>query len=107
MRVLLVMKWQITWQERDLNIHSQDLNQLAASQMELPRKQSGLDEEKSQKTLRIHNWTQTGKGTYTRALCQKNEGSVEIKQRPIKMGGMTIYRTLSHKMTPFQTGIDT
>jgi hypothetical protein len=34
----------------------------------------------------IRNWTHTGKGTYTRALCQKNEGSVEIKQRPIKMG---------------------
>jgi hypothetical protein len=25
------------------------------------------------------NWTQTGKGTYTRSLCQKNEGPVEIK----------------------------
>jgi hypothetical protein len=31
------------------------------------------------KTLQIHNWTQTGKRTYTRAHCQKNEGSVEIK----------------------------
>jgi hypothetical protein len=40
---------------------------------------------------------------YTRALCQKNEGSVEVKQTPIKMSGRTIYRTLS----PFQTGIDT
>jgi hypothetical protein len=30
----------------------------------------GLDEKKSQKTLGIHNWTQTGKGTYTWALCQ-------------------------------------
>jgi hypothetical protein len=35
------MKQQINWQEQDLNIHSQDLNQLAASQLELPRKQSG------------------------------------------------------------------
>jgi hypothetical protein len=26
----------------------------------------GLDEQKSQKTLGIHNWTQTGKGIYTR-----------------------------------------
>jgi hypothetical protein len=25
-------------------------------------------------TLGIHNWTQTGKGTYTRVLYQKNEG---------------------------------
>jgi hypothetical protein len=31
----------------------------------------------------------------TRALCQKNEGSVEFKQSPIKMGGMTLYRILS------------
>jgi hypothetical protein len=35
------------------------------------------------KTIVIHNWTQRGKGTYIRILCQKNEGSVEIKQRPI------------------------
>jgi hypothetical protein len=31
-RVLLVMKWQINWQGWDLNICSQDLNQLAQSQ---------------------------------------------------------------------------
>jgi hypothetical protein len=41
MRVLMVMKQQINWQEQDLNIRSQDLNQLAASQLELPRKRSG------------------------------------------------------------------
>jgi hypothetical protein len=35
---------------------------------------------KKKKTMRIHNWTQTSKGTYTRTFCQKNEGSVEIKQ---------------------------
>jgi hypothetical protein len=58
------------------------------------------------KTLGIRNWTQRGKGTYTRALCQKNEGSVEVKQRPIKMGGRTTYRTLSHKGEPLQTGSD-
>jgi hypothetical protein len=51
-------------------------------------------------------WSSTGQGTYTRALCQKNEGSVEIKQRPIKMGGRTLYRTLSPKRALFQTGID-
>jgi hypothetical protein len=44
--------------------------------------------------------------TYIRALCQKNEGSVEIKQRPAKMGGGTTYRTLSLKRAPFQIGID-
>jgi hypothetical protein len=38
----------------------------------------------SSKTMGIHNWTQTGKGTYIRTLCQKNKGSVEIKQRPIR-----------------------
>jgi hypothetical protein len=44
MRVLLAMKWQISWQEHDLNIHSQDLNQLVASQLELPESSQGLDE---------------------------------------------------------------
>jgi hypothetical protein len=44
-----------------------------------------------------------GKGTHTRALCQKNEGSVEIKQRPIKISGRTIYMSLPPKMTPFKT----
>jgi hypothetical protein len=56
------------------------------------------------KTFRIHNWTQTGKGTYIWVLCQKNEGFVKIKQRPVKMDGRTVYRTLSPKRTPFQTG---
>jgi hypothetical protein len=58
---------------------------------------------KSQKTLGIHIWTQKGNGAYTRSLCQKNEGSVEVKARPIKIGGRIIYR---HKRTPFQTGFD-
>jgi hypothetical protein len=43
----------------------------------------------------------TGKRTYIRALCQKNEGSVEIKHRPARMGGRTTYRTLSPKRAPF------
>jgi hypothetical protein len=37
-RVLLEMKRQISWHERDLNILSQDLNQLVASQLKLPKK---------------------------------------------------------------------
>jgi hypothetical protein len=41
MRVMLVMKGQISWQEQELNICSQDLNQLVAPQFELPRKRSG------------------------------------------------------------------
>jgi hypothetical protein len=53
-----------------------------------------------------HNWTQTGKGTHIRTLCQKNKASVEIKQRPIKMDSRTIHRTLSPKGIPFQIGID-
>jgi hypothetical protein len=55
----------------------------------------------NKKTLEIHNCTQTGKTTSTRALCQKNEGSVEVKPRPIKVDG----RTLSSKGTHFQTGL--
>jgi hypothetical protein len=39
--VLLEMKQQINWQEQDLNICSQDLNQPVASQSELPRELSG------------------------------------------------------------------
>jgi hypothetical protein len=119
MRVLLEMKRQISWQEQDLNIRSQDLNQPAASQLEVPRKRSGTgrtetiknignpqqDKQKSQKILGIHNWTQTGIGTYTRALCQKNEECVEIKQRSTKMCGRNIYRTLSPNRTRIQTGI--
>jgi hypothetical protein len=56
--------------------------------------------------LEIHDWAQTGKKTYIRAPCQKNEGSVGIKQRPTKMGGWTTYRTLSPKRAPFQIGIN-
>jgi hypothetical protein len=52
------------------------------------------------------SFMQTNKGTYSRALCQKNDGFVKIKQRPIKMGGRTIYRTLSLKGTPFQNEFD-
>jgi hypothetical protein len=35
-----------------------------------------------------------------RTLCQKNEGSVEVKQRSIKMDIRTIYRTFSPERTP-------
>jgi hypothetical protein len=56
MKVLLVIKWQISWQEQDLNVCSQDLNQIVACQLELPKSGQGLDEQKSQK----NNLTQTG-----------------------------------------------
>jgi hypothetical protein len=40
MRVLMVMKHEINWPDQDLNTRSQDMNQLAASQLVLPRKRS-------------------------------------------------------------------
>jgi hypothetical protein len=39
--------------------------------------------------------TETGKWIYMSALGQKNEGSVEAKQIPIKVGDGTIYRTVT------------
>jgi hypothetical protein len=54
--------------------------------------------------LGILNWTQTGKRTYTRTLCQKNGGTVKIEQKPATVGGGTVYRTPSPKRTPLQTG---
>jgi hypothetical protein len=50
----------------------------------------GLDEQKSYKTMEIHNCTQTGKRTYIRTLYQKNKGSAKIEQRPIRMDNKTI-----------------
>jgi hypothetical protein len=47
-----------------------------------------------------------GKRTCIRALCQKNEGSVEIKHRPTKMCGRTTYKTLSPKRASFQIVVD-
>jgi hypothetical protein len=49
----------------------------------------GLDKQKPSKILGILIWTQTGKRTYTRTLCQKNEGAVKIKQKPATMGDKT------------------
>jgi hypothetical protein len=61
---------------------------------------------KTYQTMGIHNGTQTGKGTDIRILFQKIKISVEDQQRPIKMDGRTIYRTLSSERTPLQTGAD-
>jgi hypothetical protein len=60
------MKRQISWQEQDLNI----LWHLDWSCQESGQ---GLDEQISHKTMGIHNWTQTGEGTYIRTVCQKNK----------------------------------
>jgi hypothetical protein len=46
------------------------------------------------------------KGLILGPLCQKNVGSVKIKQRTTKMGGRTTYRTLSPERASFQIGID-
>jgi hypothetical protein len=37
---------------------------------------------------------------------RRTKGSVEIKQRKIKVDSRTIYMALSYKRTPFQIGID-
>jgi hypothetical protein len=49
--------------------------------------------------------TQTGKGIPTRILCQKNQGAVKIKQKPVTMW-RTTHRTLSPERTPLQNGIN-
>jgi hypothetical protein len=47
-----------------------------------------------------------GKGTYIRALCQKKERSVEVKQIPLKMGGRTIHNvTVTLKDTFLKLGL--
>jgi hypothetical protein len=99
------MKQQIYWQEQDLNIRSQELNQLVASQLEFPRERSGAGRTEITKNNGNPQLDSTGKGTYIRTLCQKNIGSVEIKQRPIKMDSRTIYRTLSSKGHLFKLGL--
>jgi hypothetical protein len=58
------------------------------------------------KTLVILNRTQTKGLIHTRTLCQKNQGTLKIKQKPVTVGGRTTYRTLSHKRTSFQTEND-
>jgi hypothetical protein len=109
MRVLLEMKQQIYWQEQDLNIHSQDLNQPVTPQLELPRERSGTGRTEITK----NNGNSQLDSNRQRDIYQdplppkrRKKKSVEIKQRPIKMDSRTIYRTLSSKGTPFQIGID-
>jgi hypothetical protein len=42
----------------------------------------------------------------TRTLCQKNQGIVKSKQKPVMMGDRITHRTLSPERTPLQNGID-
>jgi hypothetical protein len=68
-------------------------------------KRSARDRTNRNHTKQWEYTTEIGKGTYIRTLCRKNKGSVEIKQRPIKMDCRTIYRTMLAKGTPFQIRI--
>jgi hypothetical protein len=43
---------------------------------------------------------------FLQGLCQKNQGTVKIKQNPVTMGNMTTHRTLSPERTPLQNGIN-
>jgi hypothetical protein len=52
------------------------------------------------------NRTQTGKGILTRTLCQKNQGNVKTKQKPVTIGDRTSYRILSPERTSLQNGTD-
>jgi hypothetical protein len=78
MRVLLEMKQQIYWQEQDLNILSQDLNQPVVLTRSCQESGQGLDEHESHKTMGIHNWTRTGKGTYIRTLCRRRKDLLKL-----------------------------
>jgi hypothetical protein len=67
----------------------------------------------------FRDWTETIKNTgnpqqnsnrqrdtYEEELCQMNQGTVKIKQKPLTMGDRTTYRTLSPERTPLQNGIN-
>jgi hypothetical protein len=41
-----------------------------------------------------------------RTLCQKKQGTVKTKQKPVIMGDRTTHRALSPKRAPLQNGID-
>jgi hypothetical protein len=61
-------------------------------------------EDWTNKILGILNRTQTGKGIPTRTLCQKDQGTVETKQKPVAMGDRTTHGT--PERTSFQNGIN-
>jgi hypothetical protein len=84
MRLLLGMKPQISWQEQVLNIRSHDLNQLCSISVGVTKK---VITDWTDINHKRHCESTTGlkqeKG-YIRTLCQKNEVSVEIRQRSIR-----------------------
>jgi hypothetical protein len=101
-RVLKVIKLLINWQDWDLNVLSQNLNQLAEFQQGLPRRLSGTGQTETTENIGCPSQTQTRKGFPTRTICQKNQGTVKTKQKPVTVGD----RTLSPERTPFQNEIN-
>jgi hypothetical protein len=81
-------------------------NQFVAFQQELPRRLSGTGQTETIKILWIPNRAQTDKGTHTRTLCRKKQGSVLIKHKLVTVSVRTTDRTLSSEMTSLQNDID-
>jgi hypothetical protein len=54
----------------------------------------------------MHVHTETDKGIPTWTLCQKNQGTLETKQKRVAVDDRTFQRTLSHERTPLQNSID-
>jgi hypothetical protein len=61
------------------------------------KKLSGTGQTEIIKNTGILNRTQPGKGTHTRTLCQKNQGTAKFKQKSVMVGS----RTLLPKKTLF------
>jgi hypothetical protein len=57
---------------------------------------SGTGQTETTKTPGILTRNETGKGTHKRILCQKNEGTVRFKQKPVMVGGRTTFTGHCH-----------
>jgi hypothetical protein len=82
LRAMLVMKRQFSWQEHGRNIRSEDLNQLAASQLDLPQKPSG-----------------TGRREITKRNIGNPQLGSKIRQRELYHGPLLIVVTLTAFIT--------
>jgi hypothetical protein len=80
MMVLLVMKWQIAGKTGSELLFIGPEPACIISVGVAKKVVRDWTKRNHKKTVGIHNWTQTCKGTYKRVLCQKKEGSVEVKQ---------------------------
>jgi hypothetical protein len=99
------MKLPINLQDSDLNVHKWYLNQLAAFQQELPRRLSGTGQRPSD-LLGVLNSIQTGIGTPTSTVCQRDQGTIKTKQKPVTVGDRTTYWIPSPERAPLRNGID-